>query len=338
MLKVNCLTGFKLAFLVSNMTAVLWAADKVEVVRNPQKPEAVKSRQAAVSGQQKVGKESGSQQGEKVTVKSFRDCADCPEMIKIPAGSFTMGSAAGEEGSEEDERRRHEVNVGGFSLGKYEVTRAQFSVFVNESKYDGGSSCYIYEEGNGVQKAGNSWHNPGFSQAGNHPVACVSYEDAQAYANWLSQKTGKKYRLPTEAEWEYAARAGTTTARYWGDDVNETCRYANVSDQTAKQSFADWTTHNCSDGAVFTAPVGSFQPNGFGLHDMLGNVWEWTCSTYGGGSYDGSETTCDKSPDTTRVNRGGSWSSRPLFVRAANRIRLNQKSRISELGFRVAQD
>ena len=107
-------------------------------------------------------------------------------------------------------------------------------------------------------------------------MVCVSFEDAQAYIRWLNRKTGQHYRLPTEAEWEYAARAGTTTRRYWGDKPDDACQYANVADQSAKKVFPGWAVHHCDDGYVYTAPVGSFQRNRFGLHDMLGNVWDRT--------------------------------------------------------------
>ena len=164
----------------------------------------------------------------------------------------------------------------------------------------------------------------------------MSWYGAVAYADWLSDKTGETYRLPTEAEWEYAARAGTDTARYWGADADEACRYGNVADQTAKRRWSDWTIHNCDDGYATTAPVGRFQANEWALYDMLGNVWEWTCSAYAE-DYDGSETRCQTSGGARRVYRGGSWYSVPRSLRAANRYRNSPASRYFRLGFRLAR-
>ncbi|MEJ1959439.1 MAG: SUMF1/EgtB/PvdO family nonheme iron enzyme [Nitrosomonadales bacterium] len=142
--------------------------------------------------------------------KSFKDCPDCPEMVVIPAGSFTMGSRSLEAGHHDNETPIHKVKVASFAMSKTHVTVEQFSRFVKETGYDGGKDCYQF----GARKSG-SWSDPGFKQMPNHPVTCVSWNDAKAYTNWLAHKTGKSYRLPSEAEWEYAARAGTTTIYYW---------------------------------------------------------------------------------------------------------------------------
>jgi formylglycine-generating enzyme required for sulfatase activity len=264
-------------------------------------------------------------------------CGDCPEMVRIPGGSFMMGASSGEQGSQDDERPRHSVQVEAFALGKYEVTRAQFAAFVDASGHQASGGCYTWSGSEWKLQSDKDWRDPGFSQSSKHPVACVSFNDAQAYIRWLNGKTGRRYRLPTEAEWEYAARAGTDTARYWGDDADEACGYANVGDQSAKRTFSDWTIHNCDDGYVYTAPVGSFSPNRFGLHDMLGNVWEWTCSEYTE-RYDGSENECINDASARRVNRGGSWSTRPAYVRSAIRYGLEPTARNGSLGFRLAQD
>jgi len=271
-------------------------------------------------------------------------CDDCPELVRLPGGSFMMGSTAAETGSDQDERPRHSVTVKSFALGKYEVTRAQYTAFVEATGYSGGSSCFTYDVDTGkwVNRAGRDWRSPGYSQGGNHPVVCVSLEDAEAYARWLSGQTGRRYRLPTEAEWEYAARGGTDTVRYWGDDPKRACEYANVSDRTAAkkldlQETAD-NIHFCTDGAVNTATVGSYRANPFGLFDMLGNVREWTCSAYTEGGYDGHENTCTNDASSRRVNRGGSWGNKPDSVRSANRLRDGPTYRDSLLGFRLAQD
>ena len=187
------------------------------------------------------------------------------------------------------------------------------------------------------------WRNPGYAQEDPHPVACVSWEDAKAYVVWLSGRTGKAYRLLTEAEWEYAARAGTTTRRFWGDYGDESCAYANGADQTTKAQVpgaANWLVANCNDRYAHTAPVGSYRANAFGLFDMLGNVWEWTedCwnGNYGDAPSDGRAwATGDCSQ---RVVRGGSWSDIPMFLRSALRFRGSTAIRDSYVGFRVARD
>jgi formylglycine-generating enzyme required for sulfatase activity len=167
-------------------------------------------------------------------------------------------------------------------------------------------------------------------QTNNDPAVCVSWYDAKAYVDWLSRRTGKSYRLLTETEWEYTARAGTRTARWWGDDPAKGCDAANVADLSAKDRFTDWEVANCRDGALFTSPVGSYRANGFGLYDMLGNVWQWVedCAPDGR-----SEATCSQ-----RTMRGGSWHSNPRYVRSAVRRVDAAESGYAAYGIRVARD
>jgi formylglycine-generating enzyme required for sulfatase activity len=185
-----------------------------------------------------------------------------------------------------------------------------------------------------------NWRNPRFTQTDNHPVVCVSWNDATAYVKWLSQQTGKQYRLPSEAEWEYAARAGTEISRYWGNDLDDACRYANVADKTAKKKFSGWSIHNCTDGYVYTAPVGSFKSNAFGLYDTVGNVWEWTCSEYEK-SYKGKEKHClskiSTNNDREFVLRGGSWLDYSMRTRSAFRFWDFQTSHDNSVGVRLAR-
>ena len=226
----------------------------------------------------------------------LRDCPECPEMVVIPAGSYQMGSPSYEQGRHDTEGPVHEVTIAmPFAIGVYEVTVAEFGRFVDETGYSAGSSCWTFDGDNEwVDSAGWHWRNPAFGQSGRHPVACVNWNDAQAYVEWLSRQTGEEYRLPSESEWEYAARAGTSTARPWGEGESGQCRHANGGDASIKERYADWkpVVASCRDGHVHTAPIGSFAANGWGLHDMLGNVWEWTedCynRSYAGAPSDGS--------------------------------------------------
>jgi formylglycine-generating enzyme required for sulfatase activity len=249
-----------------------------------------------------------------------------PVMVVIPAGTFLMGSPEKEKNRDDDERQ-HPIEIKqNFAIGKSEVTVGQFRRFVEAKGYrteaETAGGCYSWDGKAWQQTADKNWRNPGFKQDDEHPVVCVSWNDALAYTEWLSQQTGQQYRLPTEAEWEYAARAGTQTAYYWGDNPNKGCRFGNGFDQTAKEQFPGWTILECKDGYVYTAPVGRFQTNAFGLYDMLGNVWEWTCSVYDK-NYEqkGKEQDCigEKSDTGPRVLRGGSWYGGPERLRSAAR-------------------
>ncbi|MDM8562086.1 formylglycine-generating enzyme family protein, partial [Candidatus Marithioploca araucensis] len=237
------------------------------------------------------------------------------EMVVIPAGRFRMGDIQG--GGASDEKPVHRVSIKQFAMGKYEVTFAEYDKF--------------------AQAKGREKPNDQGWGRDNRPVINVSWDDAVAYAEWLSQQTGKQYRLPTEAEWEYAARAKTTTSRYWGNNPDDACRYANVADKSAKEKFSNWAIHNCTDGYVYTASVGSFKSNDFDLFDMLGNVWEWTCSEYES-EYSGKEKQCiSENRARQPVIRGGSWSNIPRGVRAAYRIRYSHGNRDDNVGFRIAR-
>ena len=241
-----------------------------------------------------------------------------PEMVRIKEGCFRMGSPRSETGRFAGEDR-HQECVEAFSMGKHEVTFAEYDRFAKAT-----GRARPYDKGWG---------------RGRRPIISVSWHDATAYARWLSGETGRRYRLPTEAEWEYAARGGRETSRYWGDDPSQACDYANVADRTLREEFSDskWTMHACRDGHVHTAPVGEYRANGYGLHDILGNVSEWTCSEYDEG-YGGAEQRCASGSDGLRVLRGGSWNFLPRWVRSAYRATLTPNSRNYSLGFRLAQD
>ncbi len=233
------------------------------------------------------------------------------------------------------------MTVKRFSAGKFEVTRGQYRVFA-EATGRSSDGCFIWSRADFEKDPAKDWRNPGYAQDDTHPVVCVSWDDANAYARWLSQKTGRAYRLLTEAEWEYAARAGTTTARFWGDTAGMSCGYANGADFTTQvhvPGAAEWEIARCDDRFAYTAPVGSYRANAFGLHDMLGNVWEWTqdCwnESYSGAPADGSAWV---SGDCfLRVVRGGSWEDAPVGLRAAYRVGSPTVIRVYIRGFRVAR-
>jgi len=252
----------------------------------------------------------------------LKDSSEGPEMVVIPAGRFRMGDIQG--GGYEDEQPVHRVSVDKFAMGRYEVTVGEFRQFVNATSYQTDAekrgSCRSYANGWKWVKGAN-WRNLGFSQTETHPAVCVSWNDATAYANWLSQQTGHTYRLPTEAEWEYAARAGTETKYWWGNDIGT--NLANC-----------WKSY-CGDSVDYTAPVGSFAKNPFGLYDTVGNVWEWTCSEYER-KYAGKELRCVNGGSRFAL-RGGSWGGEPGNVRAASRSRNSDDYRNVNVGFRLAR-
>ena len=267
----------------------------------------------------------------------FRDCPQCPEMVIVPAGTFEMG-AQPTDTLYPDENPVHRVALRSFAIGKFHVTRGQFAAFVNETSYRTGDQCLVFERGGWVSKPGYSWQAPGFAQDDTHPAACIGWHDAKAYVAWLTRKTGRDYRLPSEAEWEYAARGGTKTARFWGESPDEACSYANVADAIMPlKPPRGFLLHKCSDGYAYTSPVGVFRPNAFGLFDMLGNLWQWTEDSwhpsYLGAPSDGSVW---EGPPTHRSIRGGSWFGAVQAVRAARRDDGDTEKRSFDTGVRVA--
>jgi formylglycine-generating enzyme required for sulfatase activity len=249
----------------------------------------------------------------------FKDCPQCPELVVLPAGSFTIGSPSGERGRERDEGPRRAVTIAKpFAVGRYEVTLGQFRQFVRASGHMAGKSCHIHD-GSWRKRRGFNFDRVNFSQGENHPATCISWNDAKAYVGWLSRKTGNTYRLLSEAEWEYAARAGTTTP------------YATGHSLSSRQArFA----------AGRPARVGSYSANGFGLYDMHGNMWEWVEDCYrasyrnlpgDGSAYTGGS--CEK-----RVLRSGGWNSRQSYLRSASRDKFFADGRYTNGGFRVARE
>jgi formylglycine-generating enzyme required for sulfatase activity len=248
----------------------------------------------------------------------FRDCATCPEMVKVPGGSLEMGDVAGT--GEGDEKPLRQISIGAFYAGRYEVT------------FDDWAACVAGGGCTGTPR------DAGWGR-GRRPVINVSWNDAQRFVGWLSRESGKRYRLPSEAEFEYMMRAGSRSTYPWGEDGSQACSFANVADRQAKRQNPDWSTFPCDDGEALTAPVGSYRANAFGLFDVAGNVWEWTMDCYQ--SY--RQAPADGSPSNPpecarRVIRGGSWSDATRNLRSADRTASSPAATLKIVGFRVVRD
>jgi formylglycine-generating enzyme required for sulfatase activity/predicted Ser/Thr protein kinase len=268
----------------------------------------------------------------------IRDCPTCPSLTVLPTGRFKQGASPNQPDASPFELPQHIVVIGHpIAMSTNETTVGEFREFVTATHRDvAGCATYF-----GLWKFQHdaNWDAPGFAQTDAHPVTCVSWDDAVAYASWLSTKTGHSYRLPSASEWEYAARAGGEASAPWEANTVDACLDANVADRSAEQRFPGWTVFPCNDGFVKTAPVGSFRPNAFGIHDLLGNVFEWVADCwsddYAHAPIDGSARggQCDE-----HELRGGSWFSSPRYVSAAYRNRFETGYRSSSVGFRVVRD
>ena len=269
--------------------------------------------------------------GELRVGQRFRDCPECPELVVVPSGSFLMGSPESEARSYDDERPVHRVTVQSFAVGVHEVTVSEFGRFVEVTGHSTGGSCRVWTGGHWELRNGFGWRSPGFGQGGGHPVVCVSWDDARAYAEWLSRSTGRRYRLLSESEWEYMARAGTTGPFHTGGTIS--AEQANYNGNYA---------YGGGVGGVYrerTVPVGSFSPNAFGLYDVHGNVWEWVQDCWNGG-YQGAPSDGGAWEDgdcADRVLRGGAWYNEPRYLRSADRDRNLAGDRNANVGFRVAR-
>ena len=255
------------------------------------------------------------------TGNEFQDCPQCPVMVVMPVGEYQMGGPPIDQGRPYHEGAFRNVVISEpFSIGKFEVT------------FDEWDACVADDQCTKLEDEG--WGR------GRMPAINVTWTEAVRYTKWLSKKTGKQYRLPTEAEWEYAARAGASNARFFGLERESVCTYANVYDKTAHAEYGfDWAPFPCDDGFVNTASVGSFQANAFGLHDMLGNVWEWTedCESLMWRSAPSDSTPLLGGNCNSRAYRGASWINYPPpYLRTADRYKF-LGARYNDLGFRVAR-
>ena len=253
------------------------------------------------------------------------------KLVRVPAGKFTMGSPKTERKHSKTESPLREVTISrDFYMSRCEITRGQFAEFAKATEFNTQAEtdgwAYAWDGKKWDKIKGASWRKVGHEQTDDHPVVCVTWSDAVAFCKWLGGKTGRTVRLPTEAEWEYACRAGKQTIFSWGDTLAEGKGVCNVADQTAKKQFRRWNVFPWEDGYVFTAPVGSFKPNAFGLYDMHGNVWEW-CSDWYGRDYSKAGKVDPTGPETGRyrVIRGGSWMSSAPVVRSAYRRKCDMR-------------
>ena len=300
--------------------------------------------------------ETRSQAADVVTAsQTVRDCDDCPELVVVPAGRGVVGSTPEERQRYgvpamfgDREGPRHPVSFARpFALGRTEVTRGQYAQFVAATRRPDPAACSIHDikTDRWAPQPGYSWRRTGFDQTDQHPALCISHDDATAYAEWLASRTGKRYRLPSEAEWEYAARAGTSTAWYWGDVAETGCEHGNLVNTalvTALGSPPYWKRKLvCVDDHAFSLPVASFPANAFGLYDMAGNAFEWVadCASpnHEGSPVDGSARRSGNCAQ--RFLKGGAFHTPIWLTRSAVRGNaLSRELHMATIGFRVARD
>ena len=260
------------------------------------------------------------------------------DLVRIKKGTFKMGSPKNDKDADKDELPQHTVKIDrDFYIGKFEITRRQFARFIEitghktAAETNGMGACDYDPVTGGVPWRKNlRWSKAGFIQNQDHPVVNVSWNDALAFCNWLKKKTRRPIQLPTEAQWEYSCRGGAETIYFTGDNPKSLSEYANVRDARAKAKWGVGNIFLFDDGFAYTSPVGSYLPNGFGLYDMLGNVWEWCQSSW-------TENYTQTKTKESRVLRGGAWGDgAPSSSRCAFRGCMSPLRAINDLGFRVA--
>ena len=290
-----------------------------------------------------------------------RDCEHCPELVAIAPGEFTMGAEIDEprrlglpEYWATREQPRHVVRVGrAFMIGRYEVTRGEFAEFARDTGYGPAPGCWHFIGSEWVLDESRSWRDAKIEQTDAHPVTCVNWHDAQAYLAWLSAKTGHRYRLASEAEWEYVARAGTRTAYWFGNSPEQICRHVNLGDQKTQARYrwdqtkikyevlSDWKGQPCDDGFAAMAPVKETATNPFGVHGLLGNANEWVADCWND-THQGAPA--DQSARLTgadcgqRVMKGQGWTAIAASTRPAFRLKMTATDRRFTFGFRVVRE
>jgi formylglycine-generating enzyme required for sulfatase activity len=240
-----------------------------------------------------------------------------------------------------------------FAIARYEITRGEFARFARDTGYGPPDGCWQFIGSEWVLDPKRSWRDAGIGQTDEHPVTCLNWHDARAYVDWLARRTGQPYRLPSEAEWEYAARAGTTTAYWFGDDAAQICRYVNLGDLDTRDRFGwdktrikydvleDWKGEPCRDGFPAMAPVTATVANPFGVHGLLGNANEWTADCWNdthAGAPDTAEPRLLGADCGQRVMKGQGWTAIAASVRPAFRLKMVATDRRFTFGFRVARD
>lgn len=290
-------------------------------------------REAVIARLAELGYEAVAAGGETVFRKaaageSWRDCSSCPELVLAPAGTTSMQITIGDKTQQLDFRFDRSLAV-----AKFEVTRAQFAAFVRETSRATTGGCHARTPAWGVNPALN-WENPGFAQTDDDPVVCVSFQDALAYSEWLSARTGQRYRLPTDAEWHYLA-----TAEKWNErQPDQLCAIGNGADLAARAGNPDWQHVPCDDGAAHTAPVGKYAGGPWGLHDLNGNVWEWvgTCAPEPRPDAEFPPRAC--AAGAPRLLRGGSWADAPKLRQLDSRVISAPNVKDQVAGFRVVRE
>jgi formylglycine-generating enzyme required for sulfatase activity len=263
------------------------------------------------------------------TGDSFRDCPDCPEMVVAPVGSFTMGATQDEEVATEREDPVRVAIAKPFAVGRFAVTRGEFAAFVAATGHKTDGGCYRLAEQK--REAHRHWGAPGFTQHDRHPVVCVNWNDATAYAAWLSSLTGKRYRLLSEAEREFVTRAGSITPFWWGKTISSEQANYNGNITYASGAKGEWRKA--------TVPVDSFIANPWGLYNVHGNVWEWMedCWNEKNAGNPGDGTARSTGDCSLRVLRGASFNNAPHTLRSARRERDPLGNRVDTFGFRMAR-
>jgi formylglycine-generating enzyme required for sulfatase activity len=283
-------------------------------------------------------------------VDSFRDCPDCPELVRIPAGEFVMGatpeqtSRAGvPSGRAPNEHPPVSVRIErGFAIGRYELTIGEYRRFTEVTGYETGGGCFGLNGRAWAMDTEATWSAPGYPVTDAYPAACLTAPDYQAYLDWLSEKTGARYRFPSEAEWEYVAGLGSAKPpRNFFPEDQDACKLANAADKQFTDNFdGEWPAFVCDDGYPITSPTGTFPANALGMYDVLGNTAEITADCFVAG-HDGRPTDAEPrgdGPCGALVFKGGSWAAEPSFLRPSFRVAATPNVRGNGFGLRIVRE